>query len=124
MLGDRVKQIRKEKNLSQQAFATLLSTASGYISEIEKGKTMPGSVFLCSLKRVCPELDMNWLLTGERGNMVAESGPVYGRRGVVKEKIVQVLDDMDEEAQRDVLKYAEEKKQLKDFLAGRQAKKG
>ena len=117
MLGERLKQIRKEKGLSQQAFASRLSTASGYISEIEKGKTMPGSAFLHSLKREFPEIDLNWLLTGEGAQMVSELGPGYSGIDPVDEKILQLLRGMDLEKRRDVLKYAEEKKQLMEYLA-------
>lgn len=63
MLGDRLKQIRKEKNLSQKAFADPLSTSSGYISEVEQGKKAPGSDFLTSLSRVYG-VSIDWLLTG------------------------------------------------------------
>lgn len=64
MIGKRLNQIRKEKGMSQQALAALLGTSSGYISEIEQGKKMPGSDFLISLKRAL-EIDLNWFLTGD-----------------------------------------------------------
>ena len=123
MLGDRIKQIRKEKELSQQAFAAKLSTASGYISEIEKGKTMPGSAFLCSLKREFPEVDLNWLLTGKCESKVAEQQVAYGQKDLVDEEIMKTLQGMDEEKRRDVLKYATEKKQLMECLAQLRNKK-
>lgn len=65
MIGARIKEFRKHNKLSQQAVASLLTTSSGYISEVEQGKTQPGSNFLVSLKRAFPDLDLNWLLTGE-----------------------------------------------------------
>jgi len=65
MIGARIKKLRKQNKLSQQAFASLLTTSSGYISEVEQGKAQPGSNFLVSLKRAFPDLDLNWLLTGE-----------------------------------------------------------
>ena len=64
MIGPRVKQFRKEKNLSQQVFADLLSTSSGYISEIEKGKTTPGAKFFQSLKKAFPSANIEWIITG------------------------------------------------------------
>ena len=66
MLGDRFKSIRKEKGLTQKAFAAALATSSGYISEIEAGKKIPGGELLTSLKRVF-NVDINWLLVGESG---------------------------------------------------------
>lgn len=106
MIGLRVKQIRKEKSLSQQAFAALLSTASGYISEIENGKTQPGSAFLLSLKRVF-DVDINWLLTGGEKIVVAEERPVYGKTDPTTEKIMQCLKGLTEQQKKDVLKYAQ-----------------
>jgi transcriptional regulator with XRE-family HTH domain len=64
MIGTRLRKIRKEKGLSQQALADALSTAPGYISEIEKGKKKPGSDFLSKLKRVFG-INIDWFLTGD-----------------------------------------------------------
>jgi len=123
MLGERLKQLRKEKALSQQAFAAMLGTASGYISEIEKGKTMPGSVFLCSLKREFPKTDLNWLLTGELPEIVAEEPARWTAKDPVISQITQVLDDLDLASRQEVLKYAEERKQLMELRAGKKPKR-
>ncbi len=64
MIGKRLKQFRKGRGLSQKAFADALSTSSGYISEIESGKTVPGGNFFISLKRVY-SLNIDWLLSGD-----------------------------------------------------------
>ena len=108
MIGERIKQLRTDKGLSQQAFAELLSTSSGYICDVEKGKSVPGGTFLCSLKRVFG-IDMNWLLVGE-GEMkppqpvaVAEKPEgfqpilldVDRRRGLLHDKLQRVLDEGD-----------------------------
>jgi len=66
MIGERLKQIRMGKGLTQKAFAELLGTSSGYISEIEQGKKMPGSEFLISLKRELG-VSLDWFLAGEGG---------------------------------------------------------
>lgn len=66
MLGERLKQIRNNKGLTQKAFAKPLSTSSGYISEVEQGKKSPGSDFLLMLSRVWG-VSIDWLLTG-KGN--------------------------------------------------------
>lgn len=87
MIGARIKQLRKEKSLSQKAFADLLSTSSGYISEVESGKTMPGGNFFISLKRAL-DVDINWLLTGEGEKYIKEregsaqaGSPIYNKVG-------------------------------------------
>lgn len=77
-LGNRLNQIRKDKGLSQQAFAAMLDTSSGYISEIEQGKKMPGSEFLLSLWRVFG-VDLNWFLTGEEKEAAAKNEIEYDR---------------------------------------------
>ena len=129
MIGDRIKELRKVKSLSQQALAILLSTASGYISEIEQGKTQPGSKFLCSLKREFPEIDLNWLLTGECSIRVAqplimaepsalylaEITPEQKKKLKLRNMLSRILDEGDQkkikavEAQLDILDPGEKK---------------
>lgn len=114
MMGERIKGLRKSKSLTLKALAALLSTSPGFISEVENGLKMPGSEFLLSLKRNF-DVDLNWLLTGE-GEAPKEKNPVINRIDLMLEK-------MPEEAQRDVLKYAEEKKLLSDCLEERKVRK-
>lgn len=89
-LGKRLNQIRKDKGLSQQAFATMLDTSSGYISEIEQGKKMPGSEFLLSLWRVFG-VDLNWFLTGEQKEVASKNEIEYDR-----ELLIQAIKVMEE----------------------------
>lgn len=89
-LGTRLNQIRKDKGLSQQAFAAMLDTSSGYISEIEQGKKMPGSEFLLSLWRVFG-VDLNWFLTGEEKEAAAKNEIEYDR-----ELLIQAIKVMEE----------------------------
>jgi phage repressor protein C with HTH and peptisase S24 domain len=63
-VGERLKGFRKSKNLTQQEFAKQLGTSASFISDIEKGKKLPGTSLLTSLKRIF-DVDVNWLLTGE-----------------------------------------------------------
>ena len=64
MIGERFKEIRVRNGLKQQEFAKRIGTSSGYISEIESEKKLPGAETLLSLKREF-DVDLNWLLTGE-----------------------------------------------------------
>ena len=89
-LGNRLYQIRKDKGLSQQAFATMLNTSSGYISEIEQGKKMPGSEFLLSLWRAFG-VDLNWFLTGEEKETTGNKEIEYDR-----ELLIQAIKVMEE----------------------------
>jgi len=115
MIGDRIKKLRKEKSLSQQELADLLDTSPSYVSEIEKGKKIPGGNLLFSLKRVFG-VSIDYLMSGEEdaNNHIVQPAK---QTSIVVDLIEKLLLEMNEEAQRDVLKYAEEKKQLSELLA-------
>lgn len=89
-LGNRLNQIRKDKGLSQQAFAAMLDTSSSYISEIEQGKKLPGSEFLLSLWRVFG-IDLNWFLTGVEKETAGKNEIEYDR-----ELLIQAIKVMEE----------------------------
>ena len=92
MIGDRIREIRKANNLSQQAFAKLFETSSGYISEVEQGKKTPGGDFFCSLRRVFG-VDLNWILAGEEG--ASEFSKLLtipqGRRWIVDKELLELI---------------------------------
>ncbi len=92
-IGDRLKQIRKGKNLSQEAFAEILKTSKGYISEIERDLKMPGGDFILTLKRTM-QVNINWLLSGkgqphlqDEDQVVCEREPEYRDSSEVTELI-------------------------------------
>lgn len=64
MLGDRVKEIRKDNKLTQKEFAKQLLVSGSYISKIENGAEIPSDIFLklCSLEF---NVSTNWLIHGE-----------------------------------------------------------
>ena len=64
MIGKRIKQLRISKKLTQQQLADKIASSSGYISEMESGKAIPGGTRLLSLKRFFG-VSIDWLLTGE-----------------------------------------------------------
>ena len=107
MIGDRIKQLRIEKGLSQQEFGARLGTSSGYVSEIENGKKQPGSEILFSLKREF-NIDLNWLVAS---TSVREQPLPYGvpRLDPTSQKIVNLLKDLDEKSRIDVLVYTKER---------------
>ena len=122
MIGDRLKKLRVEKGLSQKELAVSLGTSQGYISDIEKGIKKPGADNLISLKRFFG-VDLDWLLTGEVKPTVAEHQQGYGRSDQVKDKINRILDELDSGRRKEILKYAEEKKQLSDLIAEHESRK-
>jgi transcriptional regulator with XRE-family HTH domain len=118
MFGDRLKYIRESKGFTLKAFAELLSTSPGFLSEVENGHKKPGFELLSSLKRILG-VDLNWLLNDEEAGMVAYPPVEYHGKSPIVERIDQMLEDMDEDGQRDVLKYAEEKKLIAELLKER-----
>jgi transcriptional regulator with XRE-family HTH domain len=125
-LTDRFNEALKKKGITKQReVVSILGVSKGYMSELLSGKKMPSDILLNLIEiklGICSE----WLLTG-KGEMFCESGKVGGLE-VDKEKdfvtwaIVTMLKDMPEEKKKDVLKYAEEKKQLADLLKGKKKK--
>ncbi|WP_052339324.1 helix-turn-helix domain-containing protein [Gorillibacterium massiliense] len=59
-IGDKVKAIRKQHQLSQIAFADTIGISQGRLSEIEQGKTKPSADTLHELRKKF-NVDLNWL---------------------------------------------------------------
>jgi transcriptional regulator with XRE-family HTH domain len=55
-IGNRIKQLRQEKHLSQEAFAELCELDRTYISSIEKGKR---NVSIINLEKIANALNIN-----------------------------------------------------------------
>lgn len=64
-IGERIKETRKALNLTQKEFSSKLEFSPSYLSEIEKGVSLPGTQILISLYRNY-KIDIAWLLTGEK----------------------------------------------------------
>jgi transcriptional regulator with XRE-family HTH domain len=99
-LGDRLKQVRLAKDLTQQAFAESLDTSASYISDIEAGKTAPGSKFLTTFLRKF-NINLNWLLTGEGEMFLDESKKVVPVEDIPKEKMKTWIDEFWQNASED-----------------------
>lgn len=72
MFGDRLKLLREIKRLTQDKLANLTQTSKGNISNYESNNRKPGSEFLSSLSKTYPDININWLLTGEGSMFLAE----------------------------------------------------
>lgn len=64
MLGERIKNLRKERKITQGDLAKSVGITQGFVSDLERGKTTPGSDVLLSISRFFM-VDVQWLLTGE-----------------------------------------------------------
>lgn len=69
-MKDRLKKLRKELDLTQQAFADKIGMKQNTIAQYEMGRTTPSDAIIFS---ICREfgVDENWLRTGE-GKMFEE----------------------------------------------------
>jgi transcriptional regulator with XRE-family HTH domain len=114
--GERVLELRKRLGLSQEEFANPLGVKKSAISQIENGTNMMSEsaiLLACHVYRV----NRAWLLTGKGPMFKAERLKETAGAPVdpVTEKIITMLEDMDEEKKRDVLKYIEKEKRLKEL---------
>jgi len=112
--------IKKYKNIKNDLeVANLLGLSKTAISERKRRNSVPIDKITLFCER--ESINVDWLLAGE-GKMekippiIAEPQAPHTTQSKVTKLIVQMLEDMPEEAQRDVLRYLEEKKLLKDLL--------
>ncbi len=111
-ITERFKQIRLSQNLTQQEFADLLVFSQSHLAEIEKGKKEPSRKVLLALITQF-HVNINWLLTG-KGEMYLDEKQ-EDMHDITK-KIVLMLEDMDEEGKRDILKHIQKKKPMKEIF--------
>lgn len=64
-IAKRIKEIRKEKKLTQVEFAKTLGVSQSGVSQYEKGQRSPDSAFYTLFAKAFPDLSLHWLLTGE-----------------------------------------------------------
>ena len=53
-IGERIKEIRKENGLSQQAFGKVLAVSQDTVSLWENGKSLPTAEFLIAMAQTFP----------------------------------------------------------------------
>jgi transcriptional regulator with XRE-family HTH domain len=80
MIGERLKEYRKNKGYNIKAFANLLESSQGGLSDIENGKATPATSTLLKLVQRT-DINLAWLLTGE-GPMEAHGILVTGQEYV------------------------------------------
>lgn len=70
-VGVGIKEFRESQNMTLKEMAEKINSSAGYISEVERGKKIPGSNLILSLKRNFNGLDLNKLF-----NIKHENDPV------------------------------------------------
>lgn len=78
--GDRIKEIRKSKKMTQKEFAASLGIVQGFLCSIEKGRKVPSSTLIIALQNLY-EINSQWLESGvgemyQKSNAVLPSAPV------------------------------------------------
>lgn len=116
LIENRLKKVMGD--LSVRKFAEVLGCPPTTVQQYLKGRTPPADFVVLVCERF--KVDSWWLLTGE--GFVSEEPLEYNCKDPVTERIDLMLEEMDEEGKRDILKYAEEKKLLAELKAERQGK--
>lgn len=105
MIGQRIKERRKELHITQTQIQESCGISSGNLSGIETGRYLPSAVSLIELARIL-NCSVDWILTGESSN---SKNLTFAD---IKENDKQLLDyfhDMSEADQEDLLLIAEMK---------------
>lgn len=68
-IGQRIRQVRLSRKLTQQAFSRSLGIVQGFLCGIERGKKIPSDTLLIALSHLY-EINMQWLVSGT-GTMAA-----------------------------------------------------
>ena len=114
-IGKRLKEYRLSIGLNGKQFAEIIGISQSSLSEIETGKNKPSADTISLIVR---HTDINpvWILTGEGSVCLSVDKQTPD---IVTEKILQLLEDMEEDKRRDVLKYCEKEKLLTELLKER-----
>lgn len=70
MMKERILQIMRKMNMTQQEFAKAIEVSPASMSNIFNGKTNPTNNHVSAIHRRFPEININWLMFGE-GDMYA-----------------------------------------------------
>ena len=97
-IKDRIKAIRLNNSLTQQAFAESIGVSQGYLSELEKGTKTPSETCLIAIS-YCYEINMDWLLSG-KGDITSPSAKQTLNLSFLKEVIEAVETVLDQESKR------------------------
>lgn len=77
MIGQRIKERRKELKITQTQIQEKTSISSGNLSCIENGKYLPSSIALLELSKIL-ECSIDWILTGK--SSISESDVLLDNR--------------------------------------------
>ena len=85
-IGERIKALRTNKELTQEEFAQAVSVVRSHISLVEAGKREPSELMIKSIISAFPDISAQWLRTGE--------GDMYQPQSD-KDQIMSMLGDLE-----------------------------
>lgn len=106
MVGQRIKERRKELHITQTQIQAQTSVTSGNLSCIENGKYLPSAVALIELSRVL-DCSIDWILTGE--SKITKNNIPSDILDMRDKELLKHFHEMSETDQEDLLLIAEMK---------------
>lgn len=110
-IGKRLKEIRKKFGISLDKMGEITGLSKSGISDIEKGKKKPSSVYMHALN-IKFNVNINWVLTG-KGTMFApdiELNLDFGKDNEIIKDLIFCIEHVDA-VRYDILKYFYEKRE-------------
>lgn len=94
-MNERIKQIRKLSNLTQQEFADKIKVKRNTVATYEMGRSIPSD---SAIALICREFNVNenWLRNGE--------GPMYKERDGSFTEMLSDIDDSDDDFIKNIIK--------------------
>lgn len=112
MINARIKQIRKDKHMTQEEFAKKLGTSRTNIAKYETGINEPSSAVITL---ICKEFNVNelWLKTGngtpympmQTNDIIAKAAAMLGQKDPLFESIVDVYSRLTDSDKNIILKF-------------------
>lgn len=65
-INSRIKQLRKDKRLTQKEFCYRIGASQSYLSEVENGKSKASVDIFIGIAKCFKDVSIRWLLTGEK----------------------------------------------------------
>ncbi len=81
MMKERILQIMRRENMTQQDFAKAIEVSPASLSNIFNGKTNPTNNHVSAIHRRFPDISVNWLMFGEGDMYTTVSGETKNGAG-------------------------------------------
>lgn len=106
MIGQRIKERRKELNITQTQIKDATGISTGNLSEIENGHILPSSAALINLSQIL-ECSTDYILFGESRN--SERQKISDIRNCVEDDLIRYFRGISDDDQEEILMMAQMK---------------